>query len=420
MSPVDQPSTNAEVELAARESYGRLLAWLTSRCGSITTAEDALAEALAEAVRRWPESGVPDNTEAWLLTVARRRLVDEQRRQGRHADAETKLRTAEKIRLTIAATEAAESPLGSGLPERRLELLFTCAHPDIPSAMRTPLMLQTVLGLTAEQIGSAMLVAPATIGQRLVRVKRRILDEGIPFEIPPDDQLAERIDHVLDAIYAAYGIGYDDADDATEAAAGLAGEAIYLAGLLVQLLPEHAEPKGLYALLCLSEARRPARRDHEGRFVPLEEQDTDRWDTRLIESGEIALWRAAEQGQSGRFQIEASIQSMHAHRARTGTIDWVSISKAYHLLMHTYPTLGAAIGYAASLGRAGDVATGIEVLDGIEDARIDRHQPYWAVRAWLLAERGRVDEARSAYDRAIGLTADAAVRDWLLTRRPPG
>ncbi|MEM9465148.1 MAG: DUF6596 domain-containing protein [Actinomycetota bacterium] len=416
MTTVDQPTPAEEVELAARESYGRLLAWLTSRCGSIATAEDALAEALAEAVKRWPTVGVPDNAEAWLLTVARRRLVDEQRRQGRHADAETKLRTAEQIRLTVAATEAAESPLGSGLPERRLELLFTCAHPDIPAAMRTPLMLQTVLGLTAEQIGSAMLVAPATIGQRLVRVKRRIVDDAIPFEIPDDEHLPARLGHVLDAVYAAYGIGYDDADDASEAAAGLAGEAIWLAGLLVQLLPEHAEPKGLYALLCLSEARRPARRDHHGRFVPLEDQDPSRWDAVLIESGEIALWRAAQQGQGGRFQIEASIQSMHADRLRTGTIDWAAIAKTYHLLMHAYPTLGAAIGYAASLGRTGQPADALAVLDGLEPGRVERHQPYWAVRAWLLGELEQPDAARAAYDRAIGLTADAAVRDWLVER----
>ena len=420
MASVGEVTPELEVELAARESYGRLLAWLTSRCGSITTAEDALAEALAEAVRQWPANGVPDNTEAWLLTVARRRLVDEQRRQGRHADAQTKLRTAEQIKLTIAATEAAESPLGSGLPERRLELLFTCAHPDIPAAMRTPLMLQTVLGLTAEQIGSAMLVAPATIGQRLVRVKRRIADDGIPFEIPDDEHLPERLGHVLDAVYAAYGVGYDDADDASEAAAGLAGEAIWLAGLLVKLLPDHAEPKGLYALLCLSEARRPARRDATGRFVPLEEQDPTRWDLALIESGEIALWRAAQQGQSGRFQIEASIQSMHADRLRTGAIDWASIAKAYQLLMRTYPTLGAAIGYAAALGRTGDLAGAVAVLDGLDPKRVERHQPYWAVRAWVLDQLDRHDEARAGYDRAIGLTADAAVRDWLVARSRGG
>ena len=408
-------ASSVEVELAARDSYGRLLAWLTSRCGSISMAEDALSDALAEAVRRWPESGVPENTEAWLLTVARRRLIDEQRRQSRRADMETKLRTAEQIRLTVSATETAESPLGSGIPDRRLELLFTCAHPDVDAAMRTPLMLQTVLGLTAEQIGSAMLVAPATIGQRLVRVKRRIARDDIPFEVPPEHELPGRLAHVLDAVYAAYGVGYDDADDAASAAAGLAGEAIWLAALLVQLLPDHAEPKGLYALLCLSEARRPARRDADGRFVPLEQQDTTKWNHELIESGEIALWRAAQQGQSGRFQIEASIQSMHAHRARTGVTDWEGIGHAYDLLMRVSPSLGAAIGSAAAQGRAGRVADGLAALDALDADRVKRHQPYWAVRAWLEAEAGF--DATAAYDRAIGLTADAAVRGWLLEQR---
>lgn len=413
-------SVDQEVELAARASYGRLLAWLTSRCGSIATAEDALADALATAVRRWPETGVPDNTEAWLLTVARRRLVDEQRRLDRYADADAKLRNAEQIRLTVAATEAAESPLGSGLPERRLELLFTCAHPDIPPAMRTPLMLQTVLGLTAEQIGSTMLVAPATIGQRLVRVKRRILEQGIPFEVPPDDQLAQRLGHVLDAVYAAYGIGYDDADDAATAAAGLAGEAIWLSALLVQLLPDHGEPKGLYALLCLCEARRPARRDVAGRFVPLDEQDTARWDRQLIESGELALWWAARHEQPGRFQIEASIQSLHTDRVRTGTTDWSAICRAYEVLLDGYPTLGAAIGYAAALGRTGAPARGLAVLDRLDADRVRRHQPYWAVRAALSAQAGRGPESDAAYDRAVGLTADPAVRDWLVEQRNGG
>ena len=311
---VDQ-RVNEDVELAARESYGRLLAWLTSRCGSIAMAEDALADALAVAVTRWAEIGVPDNPEAWLLTVARRRLIDEQRRLARQADVDAKLRNEHRIRLNLEATEANETAHLPGIPERRLELLFMCAHPDIPERMRTPLMLQTVLGLTAEQIGSAMLVAPTTIGQRLVRVKRRIVDKSIPFEVPPDEELEARVGPVLDAVYAAYGSVYDEA---RAAATGLAGEAVWLAGLLVQLLPDVAEAKGLYALLCLCEARRTARRDAEGMFVPLEEQDTDRWDTDLIQSGEIALWRAAAQGQPGRYQTEASIQSIHADRARTG------------------------------------------------------------------------------------------------------
>ncbi|MEM9607426.1 MAG: DUF6596 domain-containing protein [Actinomycetota bacterium] len=405
-----------QVELAARESYGRLLAWLASRCGDIATAEDALADALVEAVRRWPDVGVPDNPEAWLLTVARRRLVDRVRREVRHDE----IVAAVSLRLQQEALEAAEAPLGGGVPERRLELLFACAHPDVPETMRTPLMLQTVLGLTADQIGSAMIVAPATIGQRLVRVKRRIADEGIPFRIPEDDELAERVGHVLDAVYAAYLTGWDGAPEDGGVGQGLAGEAIWLAGLLVRLLPDLAEAKGLYALLCLSESRRPARRGPAGRYVPVDEQDTDRWDHDMIISGEQALWLAARLRQPGRYQIEAAIQSLHAHRARSGVTDWAAIRDAYAVLVEQYPTLGAAVGYAASLGRTDRVTDGLAVLDELDPDTVDRHQPYWAVRAWLLASAERGVEADVAYERAIGLSSDPAVRSWLRDRRGLG
>lgn len=405
------------MELAARESYGRLLAWLTSRCGSIAMAEDALADALAVAVTKWPHEGVPDNPEAWLLTVSRRRLIDEQRRLGRHADAEAKLANDQHIRLNLEAAETNDRPLRPGIPERRLELMFMCAHPDIPPGMRTPLMLQTVLGLTAEQIGSAMLVAPATIGQRLVRVKRKLVDAGIPFQVPDDADLPSRVEHVLDAIYAAYGAGWEDPHDAAAAARGLAGEAIWLAALVVQLMPHVAEAKGLYALLCLCESRRAARRDATGRFVPLEDQDTAAWDRDLLESGELALWRAASHGEAGRYQVEASIQSLHAHRLRSGVTDWRAIAEAYEVLVSRFSTLGSIIGYAAALGRTDRARQAMTVLDGLGAERVVRHQPYWAVRAWLSAELGDTESARDAYDRAVGLTEDPAVRDWLLERR---
>ncbi|MCB9762764.1 MAG: RNA polymerase subunit sigma-70 [Alphaproteobacteria bacterium] len=405
------------VELAARASYGRLLAWLTSRCGSIELAEDALGNALAEALTRWPEAGVPRNPEAWLLTVARRRLVDETRRRVRHEDQEDRLKHEAQLRLHVEAAEASEVPLRDGLPERRLELMFLCAHPDIPSAMRTPLMLQTVLGLNAQQIGSAMLVAPSTMGQRLVRVKRRIVEQGIPFEVPGSEALPERAGYVLDAIYAAYGAGWDSAPELGGGEHGLAGEAIWLAGLLVRLLPELAEAKGLYALLCHCEARRPARRTPEGAFVPLEAQDTALWDPALRMEGERALWLAAQQRQMGRYQNEAAIHSHHAHRARTGTTDWRAIHGAYRALVGRFPTQGAQIGYAASFGRLGDPEAGLAVLDGLDPDTCARHQPYWAVRSWLLGQAGRLAEADAAYARAIGLCTDPAVRAWLTGQR---
>lgn len=409
-----------EVELAARESYGRLLAWLTSRCGSIALAEDALGDALAAALTSWTRDGVPKNTEAWLLTVARRRLVDDARRETTRQNAQDNLRLDTQLRLHREASEASDVAYRDRLPDRRLELMFMCAHPDIPEAMRTPLMLQTVLGLTAEEIASSFLVAPATIGQRLVRVKRRIVEQSIPFELPEHDALPGRLKHVLDAVYAAYGTGWNAAPDLGSGRSGLAGEALWLAGLLVRLAPQAADAKGLYALLCLCESRQPARRGPNGEFVPLEEQDPSLWDHELILEGERALWLASKQKQMGAYLNEAAIHSIHAHRARTGTIDWEGIHRAYLVLVGHFPSLGARIGYAASFGRVGKPSEGIAVLDELDEAAVRRHQPYWAVRAWLLRRAGRSGESTEAYDRAIGLSEDSAVRAWLTARRDEG
>ncbi len=407
--------------MAARESYGRLLAWLTSRSGSITVAEDAIGDALLAALTTWPDRGVPDNPEAWLLTVARRRLIDEGRRGATRQQTVERLGRDPRLRLTNEATEAVDGTLLTGMPDRRLELLFLCAHPDVPEAVRTPLMLQTVLGLTAEQIGSAMLVRPATIGQRLVRAKRRIVERAIPFEVPGDAELPERVGYVLDAVYAAYTAGRDAAPGQDADGDGLVGEALWLAGLLVDLLPDEPEADGLYALLCLCESRRHAGRSADGAFVPLEEQDPTDWNRELIRAGEAALRRATSGASPGRYQLEAAIHSQHADRLRTGVTDWVAINRGYELLVRCCPTLGAAIGYAASLGRVGRPLDGLLVLDDLVAARqadrLTRHQSHWAVRAWLAAEAGRPDDADAAYDRAIGLTADPAVRRWLADQR---
>lgn len=364
---------------------------------------------------------MPDNPEAWLLTVARRRLIDEGRRGATRQQTVERLGRDPRLRLTNEATEAVDGTLLTGLPDRRLELLFLCAHPDVPDGVRTPLMLQTVLGLTAEQIGSAMLVRPATIGQRLVRAKRQIVERAIPFEVPDDAELPERVGYVLDAVYAAYTAGRDAVPGQADAADGLVGEAMWLAGLLVDLLPDEPEGEGLYALLCLCESRRHAGRGTDGEFVPLEEQDPADWNVDLIRAGEAALRRAAERGRPGRYQLEAAIHSQHADRLRTGETDWAAINGGYELLVRCCPTLGAAIGYAASLGRVGRPDDGLVVLDDLLAGRtgeqLTRHQSHWAVRAWLAAEAGRTDDADTAYDRAIGLTADPAVRRWLVDQR---
>lgn len=396
------------VELAARRSYGRLVAWLASRGRDVAGAEDAVAEALVAAMQRWPETGVPDNPEAWLLTAARRRAIDRGRRDTTRALAADRLRRE--------AQEAADSPFVSGFPDRRLELMFVCAHPRLPENVRTPLILQTVLGVTPARVAGAMLVRPSVLSQRLVRAKRRIKQEGLPFEVPDRAELPARLHAVLEAIYAAYGTGWDATEDAEAGASGLTAEAIWLARLLVDLLPEAAEPKGLYALMLYCEARRDARRVDES-FVPLEEQDTSRWNTAMLHEAEKALWMAAKLRAQGPFQAEAAIQSIHVDRARTGRTDWPKIHTLYTLLAERYPSLGATIGYAASFGRIGDPAAGLAVLDGLDAETVRHHQPYWAVRAHLLRESGDADAADEAFGHAIGLSGDPAVRRWLGERR---
>lgn len=395
------------VELAARDSYGRLVAWLASRCRDLELAEDAVSDALASALSTWPDRGVPDNPEAWLLTVARRRMIDRVRRERTQRE--------NLDRLYLDALEASDTGFRSELPDRRLALMFTCAHPDVPEEQRTPLMLQAVLGLTAERIGSAMLVRPSTMGQRLSRAKRRIQEAGLRFELPAAEDLPERVGYVLDAVYAAYGTGWQ-ATDADASASGLAREAIWLARLLVGLAPDVAEAKGLLALMLYCESRREARRGELGEFVPLEEQDTARWDHDMILEAEKALWLAAKQRQQGPYQLEAAIQSLHAHRARSGVTDWHAVHEAYEVLVRNFPSVGARIGLAASFGRIGEPERGLGVLEQLPDAARERHQPYWAVRAHLLATAGRVEQAREAYRKAVGLAEDPAVRQWLLQR----
>lgn len=404
------------VELTARDSYGRLVAWLAAHCGDLRTAEDAVGDALEAALRSWPERGVPDHPVTWLLTTARRRAIDTSRRQS--------TRTKAANRLRWEAQERAETPFRSPatrFEDRRLDLMLVCAHPDIPPAARTPLILQTVLGLTAERIATALMMRPASVSQRLVRAKRHIRDAGLTFETPGPEALPDRIAPVLDAIYAAYGTGWEVTSDADAGVSGLAREALWLGRWLVDLAPEVAEVKGLYALMAHCEARRGARRTPDGAFVPLEEQDPAQWDDTLRQEAEKAIWMAARQRQRGPYQLEAAIQSIHAHRAVSGRTDWRAVRAIYETLVAHYPSVGASVGLAASLGRVGQASDGLVVLDGLPERRTHRHQPWWAVRAHLLRELGRHDDASDAYTRAIGLTTDPAVRQWLNQQRdrPP-
>jgi RNA polymerase sigma-70 factor (ECF subfamily) len=278
-------------------------------------------------------------------------------------------------------------------------------------------MLQSVLGQDAARIAQAFLIAPKTMGQRLFRAKAKIRSGGIPFEIPQERDLPERLEAVLEAIYAAFGIGWDDMVGADQRGRDLAEEAIWLARVLLQLMPSEAEVQGLLALMLHCEARRPARRGPDGRYVPLSVHDPKQWSLPMIEEAERHLAEAFKRGRSGRFQLEAAIQSAHAERARTGWTDWAAIALFYEKLIRISPALGTQVGYAAAVAETSGPKTGLSVLDAVEPEVVSNYQPYWAVRAHLLQRLGKTREATDAYDRAIGLAEDPAVREFLLQKR---
>jgi predicted RNA polymerase sigma factor len=409
MSGSSQESTHRTIERVARESYGRLVAYLSSHTRDVASAEDALSNALVAALTTWPRDGVPQNPEAWLLTAARHSLIDLVRHQ--------QVAVASEPTLILLREEQEEAILSTEFPDERLKLLFVCAHPAIDPGMHTPLMLQTVLGLDAERIAHAFLISPTTMGQRLVRAKTKIRDSGIQFEVPQEHELPRRLDAVLEAIYAAFGIGWDDMAGVDQRGRDLAEEAIWLGRVLLQLMPGEAEVRGLLALMLHCEARRAARRGPAGRYVPLSEQDSQQWSLPLIEEAERHLADAASRGRTGRFQLEAAIQSVHAERARSGRTEWVAITLFYEQLIRISPTLGTRTGYAAAVGEANGPEAGLAVLDGIDIDGVSAYQPYWAVRAHLLQRLGKTSETADAFDRAIGLAEDPAVRQFLLQRR---
>ncbi len=409
MNGIHQEDTQGAVERVARESYGRLVAYLSVHTHDLASAEDALSNALVSALTHWPQDGVPQNPEAWLMTAARRSLIDSIRHQRVVLDSESTLKF-----LTENSTE---TPLTTQFPDERLRLLFACAHPAIDPAMHTPLMLQTVLGLDAARIAQAFLIAPKTMGQRLFRAKTKIRSGGIPFEIPQERDLPERLDAVLEAIYAVFGVGWDDITGADQRGRDLAEEAIWLARVLLQLMPGEAEVQGLLALMLYCEARRNARRDAKGRYVPLSEQDPKHWSLPLVEEAERHLAQAFQHGRVGRFQLEAAIQSVHAERARTGRTEWPAVARFYEQLVRISPALGTRIAYAATIAEVNEPEAGLELLDDIEAEAVSGYQPYWAVRAHILQKLRKTAEASEAYDRAIALAEDPAVREFLLQKR---
>ncbi|MBW8880175.1 MAG: RNA polymerase subunit sigma-24 [Asticcacaulis sp.] len=405
--------TGAAADAAARMAYGRLVAYLSARTRDIAAAEEALAAAFLRALETWPKTGVPARPEAWLLSVARNRLNDGWRRDRVRAEAVPTLELLMEEVTEPAIFPDARFP-DAPFPDERLKLMFVCTHPAIDEGVRTPLMLQTVLGLSAERIASAFLVRAAAMGQRLSRAKAKIRDAGIPFEVPEPAAWPQRLPALLNAIYAAYGLGWGDYAGEDERR-GLADEAIDLARTLHGLLPATAELNGLLALMLYCEARRAAR-FRDGAYVALDRQAPELWDWTMIDQANRLL-NVIDPRALGRFRLEALIQSVHTRRAVTGDTDWTGIAGLYAVLLKVAPSLAAQAGYAVALTEAGRPDEGLGVLDGMDGERMAAYQPWWAARAHVLKRLGRRDEARAGYDRAMALTRQAAQRHFLTAER---
>ena len=395
-------------QTVARRSYGKLVALLSSRTRDLPAAEDALSEAFAAALKSWPATGVPDNPEAWLLVAAKRKIIDTQRAAKRNQAASST--------IALLAEEMADLEL-SEIPDHRLALMFACAHPAIDGNLHAPLMLQTVLGFDAATIASAFLISPAAMSQRLVRTKTRIRESGIPFRVPERGDLKERLPNVLEAIYAAYAEGWSDPAGTDAASRELSSEAIWLGWLVATLLPQEPEALGLLSLMLHCEARRGARRNTAGDFVPLSEQDAGLWDTTMIAEAEMLLLKASKFQDMGRFQLEAAVQSAYAARRVSGKVDFNAVVKLYDALFAMTGSAVVAVNRAVAIAEASGVDEGLAALDLASEDSMSQYQPYWSARAHLLARADRLEQARAAYDHAIGLAIDPAIRGFLQGRK---
>jgi predicted RNA polymerase sigma factor len=396
------------VEAVAREGYGRLVAIVAARTRDVAEAEDALAEAMASALRRWPVTGVPRRPEAWLVTAARRSFGH----RARHAGVARAAREViEMLHDDLSRT------CGDGFPDDRLQLMFACAHPAIDPSVRTPLILQAVLGLPTDRIAAAYLMSEAAMSQFLVRAKRKIRDAGIPFALPDTADLPGRLEDVLTAIYAAYTAGWDQIGLADTRGGPLTDEALFLARLVADLAPAEPEPRGLVALILHAEARQAARRSPDGAYVPLAAQDRSLWDAARIAEAEALLTEAALARRFGRFQTEAAIQSLQAGTPAGELPDAAALALLYDVLVAQAPGLGAQVGRALAHGRLHGPRHGLAMLDAIDPAA-RAYQPWWAARLWLAQAAGDDALAAAARAEAIARTSDPAVQAWLARAGP--
>lgn len=401
-----------------REEHGAVVARLVATLGDFDRAEEALQEAFIEALRRWPESGIPERPGAWLTTVARNRGLDRLRRERvfatKAADIGATATALGEDRLRTEETEEAldRAAMQSALPDERLRLIFTCCHPALAKEARVALTLRMLGGLSTTEIARAFLVQESTMAQRLVRAKKKIRSANIPFRIPPAEVLPERIDSVCAVVYLIFNEGYAVTDGERWTRDELCEEGLRLGLLLTRLLPEAPEVRGLYALMLLHDARRPARLDAHGDLVTLEHQDRARWDARKTALGIEELTRAIRLESLGPYQLQAAISAEHAVSPRWADTRWDRVLELYDRLLEHTPTPMVALNRCVPLAMTGQDDRALQQLARLEPELVG-HYKHAVVRAWMLSRLGRIDEAREAYEHAIAGCTNVAERRHL-------
>jgi RNA polymerase sigma-70 factor (ECF subfamily) len=408
------PDTPGAVERAFREERAAVLATLIRHVGDFQLAEDAVQDAFAAAVATWPRDGIPSNPGAWITTAARRRAIDRLRRARSLADRSDRL--AELARLD--AQEHPEMSEESAIADDRLRLIFTCCHPALDMPARVALTLRMLGGLTTGEVARAFLVSEPTMGKRIVRAKRKIADAHIPYRVPADEELLERLDGVLRVVYLIFNEGYSAAAGDRLVRGELCSEAIRLGRLLCRLMPDEAEAWGLLALMLLHDARRAARVDDAGSYVALDRQERSSWDEGRIREGLLALERAMRLRRPGQYQLQAAITALHIHGSDTDGTDWTQIAQLYGALAKLTRSPVVELNRAAAVGFASGADAGLELLEPLlEDPALESYQPLHAAHAELLRRAGDAAGAGRAYERAIELSANAVERAELERRQ---